>query len=177
MYKSIIATLAISATNAVKLANYDCTTYSASDVSVSFIGTDVATVSWTAPSTSESAIESYTVSMLDHEFPCDASPCTIDVSSLDVAHDAKVVASVLPVWEKDFVIPFPVVASAPADVCVPGASAQALTEALKAKDEQGANDAFDGCPMDLTTAPLKSGFYRGASALHLAVQLGFLTTV
>jgi len=50
-------------------------------------------------------------------------------------------------------------------VCVAGDSANALAEALKAKDEKAAKIAFDGCPMDLTVLPLFKGFDQGSSAL------------
>ena len=72
---------------------------------------DSATVTWTAPTTDEYAISSYTVHMLDEEFPCNSSPCTIDTSALNVTDDTKVSAYVVVNYAEDFVKPFPVEAS------------------------------------------------------------------
>ena len=100
MYKTILATLAFAATNAVKLVqtDYDCTTYTVNDTEVAFHGPSSATLTWTAPSVAESAVESYTVHMAGQEFACDASPCTIDTSGLVFARDARVSASLVPIW-------------------------------------------------------------------------------
>ena len=54
MRKTFTTALLLAATNAVKLiplTDYDCFTYIASDVEVSFAGPDSATVTWTEPST------------------------------------------------------------------------------------------------------------------------------
>ena len=157
MYVTLIATLALTAANAVKISqtDYDCLTYTATDVEVSFGGPESATVTWTAPSSEESAIVGYSVYMLDQEFPCDASPCTIDISDL-VSPGDKVSAYVLPVWKEDFIVPFPIFASAEVSVCEGNAS-QKLADALKAKDEAAAVAAL-ACPVDQTVAPLYKGF-------------------
>jgi len=68
-------------------------------------------VTWTAPTTDEYAISSYTVHMLDEEFPCNSSPCTIDTSALNVTDDTKVSAYVVVNYAEEFVKPFPVEAS------------------------------------------------------------------
>jgi len=75
------------------------------------LNADSATVTWTAPTTDEYAISSYTVHMLDEEFPCNSSPCTIDTSALNVTNDTKVSAYVVVNYAEDFVKPFPVEAS------------------------------------------------------------------
>jgi len=61
--------------------------------------------------------------------------------------------------------------------CVDGASAKALADALKAKDEKAANIAFDGCPMDTTVAPLHKGFVKNSSALSYAARQGYIDVV
>lgn len=177
MYKSILATLAFTATNAVKLVqtDYDCTTYTVNDTEVAFHGPSSATLTWTAPSVAESAVESYTVHMAGQEFVCDASPCTIDTSGLVLAPDAKVSASVVPIWEKDFVIPFPIIASPEVSVC-PADPSQELADALKAKDEVEAEAALL-CPVDVRDPALVSAFEYNSSALSIAAMYGYLDVV
>jgi hypothetical protein len=62
--------------------------------------------------------------MLDHDFNCEKSPCTIDTSALKIDPKALVVAHVVPIWDKYFALPLPVVPSDMAEVCTAGVSAQ-----------------------------------------------------
>jgi len=162
MYKTILATLAFAATNAVKLVQTDAgcticpTDYSVKDVEVVFHGPSSATLTWTAPSVAESTVEYYAVHMVGQEFACDASPCTIDTSALDFAPGARVSASVVPIWETGFVIPFPMIASPEVSVC-PADSSQELADALHAKDEAAAEAALL-CPVDVTAPVLVRTF-------------------
>ena len=103
--------------------------------------------------------------MLDHDFNCEKSPCTIDTSAMNIPTDALVTAYVVPIWDRYFALPLPVNPSDATEVCTPGASAQALADALKAQDEEAAKVAFDLCPMDMKVSPLYKGFDQGSSAL------------
>jgi len=168
MRKTFTTAMLLAAANAVKLipvTDYDCFTYIASDVEVDFAGPASVTITWTEPSTEMSTISAYTVYMLDHDFKCEKSPCTIDTSAMDIPTDALVTAYVVPIWDKYFALPLPVNPSDATEVCTPGASAQALADALKAQDEEAAKVAFDLCPMDMKVSPLYKGFDQGSSAL------------
>jgi hypothetical protein len=161
MYRNLLASLTVAATNAVKLAqtDYDCFSFSATDIAIFFEGPKSVTVSWTAPMTAMSDVTSYKVGILDNEFDCDASPCTLDVSALEIAADAGISAVVKPVWATPFTVPFPLVASAKAVPCVGTEAAQALADAINVKDSAAALAALAiGCPIDQTVAPLFQGF-------------------
>jgi hypothetical protein len=120
MYRTLFASLAVAATNAVKLAqtDYDCLSFSATDTTIAFEGLESVTVTWTAPKTTESEVETYKIGILDHEFECAASPCTLDVSALNITADAGVSAVVKPVWASSFTVPLPLVLSNEAFTCV-----------------------------------------------------------
>jgi len=120
--------------------------------------------------TTMSDVTSYKVGILDNEFDCDASPCTLDVSALEIAADAGISAVVKPVWATPFTVPFPLVASAKAVPCVGTEAAQALADAINVKDSAAALAALAiGCPIDQTVAPLFQGFEKRTSALHAAI--------
>jgi hypothetical protein len=172
MYRNLFASLAVAVTNAIKLAqtDYDCLSFSATDTAIAFEGPRSVTVSWTAPVTTKSEVASYRVSILDNEFDCDVSPCTLDVSALNIAADAGISAVVKPVWATPFTVPFPLVASAEAVPCVGTEAAQALADAINAKDSAAALASLAiGCPIDQTRAPLFQGFEKTTSALHAAI--------
>ena len=170
MYRTLFASLAVAATNAVKLAqtDYDCLSFSATDTTIAFEGLESVTVTWTAPKTTESKVDTYKVDILDHEFECAASPCTLDLSALNITADTGVSAVVKPVWATD---PFPLVASNVAFTCEGTYAAQALADAINAKDSAAALAALAfGCPIDQTKAPLFQAFINSTSALPAAIN-------
>ena len=85
MFKNLLAITAFATANAVKLSNtdYDCDTYSASNIKVS-IADEQVTVAFDAPSTDKSTVAKYIVSMNDQEKSCNASPCTFAVSDFGI---------------------------------------------------------------------------------------------
>lgn len=113
--------------------------------------------------------------MAGQEFACDASPCTIDTSGLVFAPDAKVSASVVPIWEKDFVIPFPIIASPEVSVC-PANPSEELADAFYRKNEAEAEAALL-CPVDVRDPDLVSAFEYSSSALSIAAMYGYLDVV
>jgi len=170
MNRTLFASLAVAATSAVKLAqtDYDCLSFSATDTTIAFEGLESVTVTWTAPKTTESKVDTYKVDILDHEFECAASPCTLDLSALNITADTGVSAVVKPVWATD---PFPLVASNVAFTCEGTYAAQALADAINAKDSAAALAALAfGCPIDQTKAPLFQAFIHSTSALPAAIN-------
>ncbi len=173
MYRTLFASLAVAATNAVKLAqtDYHCLSFSATDTAITFEDPDSVTVTWTAPTTTKSKVDAYKVGILDHEFECAASPCTLDVSALNIGPDVGVSAVVKPVWATRFTVPLPLVASDEVFTCEGTYAAQALADAINAKDSAAALAALArGCPIDQTKAPLFQAFDTDASALSAAIM-------
>lgn len=127
MIKNLAVLCALASVNAVKLQaeqEKDCMQFSATNVKAASQDGQV-TVSFDAPSTEESAVHHYNVTVNGVEQKCDASPCTWAASDFDISNATTISATVKPAWKERFYVPFPIVTSNDVLVCYPCEDGQA----------------------------------------------------
>lgn len=152
MFKNLLAVTAIATANAVKLAQteYDCDTYSAQNIKVSYAG-DQVTVAFDAPSTDKSAVNKYIVGMNEQEQSCISSPCTFAVSDFGIQSGSSHAAVVKPLWAEKFTVAFPRKVSESALYC-DGKAEQNLKDAIeRGADAEGVAILDGACKVDVSS--------------------------
>lgn len=103
-----------------------------------------------APQITESAITSYSINFkgpsVDATLKCDASPCTLETSAIgELKEGTKYSVEVMPVFEKKFVVPFPVASKK--RFC-DGRTNYLLVKAIDRRNWENANLVLDNCDCD-----------------------------
>lgn len=103
-----------------------------------------------APQITESAITSYSINFkgpsVDATLKCDASPCTLETSAIgELKEGTKYSVEVMPVFEKKFVVPFPVASKK--RFCDRYTNFL-LVDAIDSRNWENANLVLDNCDCD-----------------------------